>query len=97
LTDGVAAEVRRRVRRGRHRAAPVGLHRTVRTLLGRERSSAEFTRAAQLRAREPRDAEDNLVFCDGDTFVSWIALALEATRGLSEARHPATARHFVCS
>jgi hypothetical protein len=98
LTAETLTEVRRRRHVGRHRLAPTGLHRTTRTVLGRERSSAEFAHAAALRAREPRDEEGDLVFRDGDTFVSWVALALESARRLGEARHPPAPSHrFLCS
>lgn len=86
LTRDARSGWSRRRYRGRHHLSPAGLHRVARTVLGRERSSAEFSRAAQLRAREPRSPEGDLVFRDGDTFVSWVAVALESAHHLHEAR-----------
>lgn len=78
----------RSVRRTLRSYAYSGRHRCQATALGRERSTAEFTGAAQRRAREPRSEEGDLVFQPGDTFASHLALCIEAIREHDRALHP---------
>lgn len=98
LVSDTARVIARRRYVARHARVQPTHHRTLRTILGRSRSTSEYSRAVQRRSREPLDAEGELVFKPGDTFVSWVTAALESMQTLEYARHhePAHGR-WMCS
>jgi len=82
LTGSVGVATRRRVYAGRHHIVkPVG-HRVRTTLLGRDRSTSEYSRAVQRSTREAADQEGDLAdyFRPGDTFVDWWTATHESLR-----------------
>ena len=99
LVSGVGADVRRRTYPGRHHITkPVG-HRVRTTLLGRDRSTSEYSQIVQRRCREAAAAqEDDLAFRPGDTFVDWLSVAHDSLRYVNFARkhNPAHGR-WACS
>lgn len=98
LSSGAQRAVRSRAYVGRHHIVkPIG-HQVRTTLLGRDRSTSEFSRAVQRSCREPRTEEGELVFRQGDTFVDWLTAAHESLRAVNWARNhtPAHGR-WLCS
>lgn len=100
LTSGVSRSARRRVYAGRHHIVkPVG-HRVRTTLLGRDRSTSEYSRAVQRSSREAAAKEGDLAeyFRPGDTFVDWLTAAHESLRlaQFSRNHEPAHGR-WLCS
>ena len=100
LTSGVNNALRRRGYTGRHHIIkPVG-HRVRITLLGRDRSTSEYSRAVQRSTREAAAKEGDLAeyFRPGDTFVDWLTSAHESLRQaqFSHNHQPAHGR-WLCS
>lgn len=96
LSRGPLRPVQRRRYVGRHHVKVVQ-HRVKRTVLGRERSSYEYAGVVQQRSRGERTEEGDLAFQHGDTFVSWIQLAIEHIRYEEALLHPEGRHKFICS
>lgn len=98
LFSGVTRSTRKRVYVGRHHLTkPVG-HRVRTTLLGRDRSTSEYSRIVQRRCRDAADSEGELAFQRGDTFVGWVTAALESMQHLEYARrHDPHHGRWICS
>lgn len=98
LASGSIRSAERRRYVARHAKVMPIRHGVLRTLTGRARSTSEYSRAVQRRSREPLDAEGELVFKPGDTFVNWVTAAIESMQTLEYARHhePAHGR-WMCS
>lgn len=98
LAASVVRDAQRRSYSGRHRTVDLGSHRIKRTILGRERSTSEFSGVVQQRCREAAAQEGELVFQPGDTFIDWLTVAHDSMRYLNYVRkHTPTHGRWACS
>ena len=98
LSSNALRDIQRRRYSGSHRTVAPVSHRIKRTMLGRDRSTAEYSSVVQQRCREAAAQEGDLAFRPGDTFVDWLSVAHNSLRYVNYARkHTPTHGRWACS